>query len=328
MVTAGLALAACGGASSEAVSLEAELAQARKTALAAAIIGSAGGELAVSAGEYAGTLLSVPPGAVRADAVFSLSAAKQIAADTGYTPVGPMLRVASSATVLQDLTLVIPYNRALVAEYAVLPLFLKRAEGLLAPVGGALFEAGLGRAAIRPPGDYGVAIDPDGDNIEEKPAYETRCPLLTGVTGLAGAIQSTGTQARFVLSSPSVITAETVTTADSCGRSSSWQVGWYSRSSGSGIVVSWESNTSQQVAAITSLPAFCETHFAPAQFTVDTPELTDDLIESSGVEPVALWVRILSCFDGYSTPRVRIDDNDSALWVEYTPDGQRVAQSY
>lgn len=312
--------------------LDKVLTREKARSLAAAKMGKAGGTLQITEGEYAGTMLVVPPGALQGDAVLSIYAGTPVEEKAGYRPVGPAIRLAATTPQLRaDAVLTLPFAPDSVSEASRSSLaFLRQADGRLSTVAGAAFFDGFARAAVREFSDYAVVLDMVillGD-----PALETpppRCPVMTGGISLQAAISSTRFMAQMTLADTEeeVLKAHSLG-ADGCGYSQEWEVVWYS--------VAGNDLATIQVGPggvsdpLTGVKPACATTANAFRGSGNSTLLSDDLAQRLGSTPASLNISIRACNDSVPADpsRIRLEIPADSNFIEYSADGVMLQKSF
>lgn len=321
-----LLLQACEAEPTPAVqpSLEAALAEARRTSVAAAIFGPKGGVLAVEAGALAGVRLEVPPGTLSSPAVFSIAATAAFDDTAGYVGLGPTARFASTQFAFsKDLVVVLPVY-ADFADRVTSPLagLVRRDRSVYEPVPGSAWIEGFFRGPTRVLGDFGVAWNLGADSAHFGNG-SSRCPPLLDGLSLRGVISTTRLHAVALLTEPYVFAAAT-TTANPCGFSNHWEVTWYSLTDDRLVIVTYQSNhvsLSDGSIGLTCQPA-------PVSLLADSPQLADQLASAVSQPVERLTIELLNCEDGYNPARIRLAIPGTGVQALFALDGDLVAKTY
>jgi hypothetical protein len=303
------------------------LAREREKALAAARIGKAGGEVAVTTGRYQGVRFTVPPGALAADAVISLYGTGDVDAASGFRSVGPSVVVMGyGGELVRDALVEVPFvPEAITGPAAKSVVILHATPESLAPLAGIFVdeEAELVRGPTRAFGGFGAAVDAQYARPITYGVVQSRCPRQVGWSSLQSAIPGTKFLAVSSLGDAELYSALAVT-ADGCGYSSLWVVTWYSVSGAR--LEAYEFGGAGVNGPISSATLACAA--VPFTAKTDSTLLADDYFARTGATPAALQIELVNCDATANPPRFVVTDPATGKFVEYDAAGAFVTQNF
>ena len=316
-------LGACASRPEPVDPLVAILAREKASALAAGRIGKNGGTLKIEKGDAQDVVFTIPKGALSADTIVSLYAAKTLTAGSGFRAVGPAVEVrGEGGELVQDAVIEMPFLADAVTGPLSNVVVLFRDPGTLGPLAGSFVDAdkGVVRAPTRDFGSFVPAVDTQYVTAIGENGLPLRCPQQAGWGSLRSAINGTTIMARASMSDAEVYHA-LATQANGCGFAFNWEVVWYSPGSGRTESYSYAATGTTGPEVVGSLTCTA----APFLGTGDSDTMSADFAVRYGTTPQVLRIEVHNC-DTTAAPLVRF--TAGAAWADYDPNGNFLSKNF